>query len=849
MTAFSDSRVTAVLGPTNTGKTHLAIERMLGHESGVIGFPLRLLARENYDRIARIKGRGRVALVTGEEKIVPAGARYFCCTVESMPLERPFAFLAVDEIQLAADAERGHIFTDRLLHARGLEETMFLGADTMAATIRDLVPEAERLSRPRFSELAYAGMQSLNRLPPRSAVVAFSAADVYATAELMRRRRGGTAVVLGALSPRTRNAQVAMFEAGEVDYLVATDAIGMGLNLSLDHVAFAGLRKFDGRQLRPLSTSEVGQIAGRAGRHMNDGTFGTTPQAGTLRPDIVEAVEEHKFDAIKAVYWRNRRLDFNSPRALLRSLEQRPRDPSLMKVQHAEDQQALASLIRAPEILARATTPGALRLLWDVCQVPDFRKLLAEHHVQLLARLYLHLMDGDGCLPESWVAGHVAQTARSDGGIDLLSARIAQIRTWTYIAHRGGWLEDSQHWQGRTREIEDMLSDALHERLTQRFVDRRAAVLAKRLRQGSALIGALRKNGDVLVEGEHVGRLKGFQFVLDASVDKDAERPVLAAARQALRREIPKRLGLLESDDNGSFLLSDGRLLWRGAPLAKLQAGDNLLSPGIEILPSEFLDGPAQARVRRRLTQWLESHLRNRLAPLFALREAPLQGAARGLAFQVVERLGLCPRRFCAAQVGALSKADRAELKKCGVAVGSESCFLQGLARDRDGSLRATLWCLYHGEAFERMDVSKAVSARPRGGQASFFPLPKGWPDGLCYALGYLPMRVKGRQTLALRADHLEAVAGQARRLAAQGAFPVGPSLSRRFGGKAEDAESVLLALGYRRGEDENGAASFRRVRRKPRPSRPSVKVPQKNRAYEDSPFAVLKTLAAGNRR
>jgi len=843
MTAFSDSRVTAVLGPTNTGKTHLAIERMLGHESGVVGFPLRLLARENYDRIAKIKGRSRVALVTGEEKIVPAGARYFCCTVESMPLERPFAFLAVDEIQLAADAERGHIFTDRLLHARGIEETMFLGADSMSATIRSLVPEAELLSRPRFSKLSYAGLQSLNRLPPRSAVVAFSAAEVYATAELMRRRRGGTAVVLGALSPRTRNAQVAMFEAGEVDYLVATDAIGMGLNLSLDHVAFAGLRKFDGRHMRPLTTSEIGQIAGRAGRHMNDGTFGMTPQAGSLRPEIVEAVEAHRFDGIKALYWRNRRLDFGSPKALLRSLERRPRDASLLKVQFAEDQQALASLIRAPEILARATTPEALRLLWDVCQVPDFRKLLTEHHVQLLARLYLHLMDGDGRLPDSWVAGHVAQTDRSDGGIDVLSARIAQIRTWTYIAHRGGWLEDGLHWQGRTREIEDMLSDALHERLTQRFVDRRAAVLAKRLRQGTALVGALRKNGDVLVEGQHVGRLQGFRFALDESVDRDAERPVLSAARQALRREIPKRLCLLESDDDKAFALTDGQLLWRGAALAKLQAGDTLLTPGIDLLPSEFLDGPAQARVRRRLTQWLDGHLQFRLAPLFALREAPLQGAARGLAFQIVERLGLCPRRSCAEQVAALKKTDRAALKALGVAVGSESCFLQRLDGDRQGELRATLWCLFNGEGI----------ALPARRLDSCHPLPGGWSDGMCFALGFLPLRYKGRPPLALRADRLEAVAGQARRLAAQGAFRVVPALSRRLGGGDEAAETVLLALGYRREEDESGVVSFRRAGRKPRRAGPGAKTRrkdrvQKDRAREDSPFAVLKDLATGNR-
>ena len=836
MEAYSNNRVTAVLGPTNTGKTHLAIERMLGHESGVIGFPLRLLARENYERIAKVKGKGRVALVTGEEKIVPASARYFCCTVESMPLDRSFAFLAIDEIQLSADPERGHIFTDRLLHARGLEETMFLGADTMRPVIRALVPEAEHLSRPRFSSLSFAGSQSLNRLPPRSAVVAFSAADVYATAELMRRRRGGTAVVLGALSPRTRNAQVAMFEAGEVDYLVATDAIGMGLNLSLDHVAFAGLRKYDGRHLRALSAGEVAQIAGRAGRHMNDGTFGTTPQAGALRPEIVEAVEDHRFEALRAVYWRNRQLDFHSPKALLRSLEQRPRAPMLLRVQNAADQQALGSLIQSTEILERAGTPAALRLLWEVCQIPDFRKLLSAHHSQQLAKIYLHLMQGDGRLPDSWVAGHLAQVTRSDGGIDLLSARLAQIRTWTYIAHRGDWLEDSAHWQGRTREIEDMLSDALHDRLTQRFVDRRAAVLVQRLRQGDALLGAVRKNGDVLVEGQHVGRLSGFRFTLDETVDRDAEKPVFSAARQALRGELPKRLRDFESDDDGAFSLEGSMLLWRGAPVARLQAGDHALAPRVEPLDSEFLDGQACERLRRRLVQWLEGHLHRCLAPLFKLRQAALQGAARGLAFQVVEHLGLCPRRFCAGQVAALSKSERKELKGLGLSIGAESCYLFGQAKDRSGWLRALLWCLHNGRRLPER----------ASGDGAVLRLKEAWPDGLCLALGYLPIAREGAEQIALRADVLERLAGRARRLSSQGPFRLTPDFCRPLGGSESEAEAVLLALGYRRDQDKDGEVSFRRGRSR-RPQK--VKHAKRRKARpgdSDSPFAVLKGFAAG---
>ena len=630
MSLFAKSRVTAVLGPTNTGKTYLAIDRMLGHSSGMIGFPLRLLARENYDRIVRIKGAGQVALVTGEEKILPPGAKYFCCTVESMPVDRPVSFLAIDEIQLCADPERGHVFTDRLLHARGLAETMFLGAETIRPVLQKLVPEAEFVTRPRFSTLTYTGPQKLTRLPPRSAVVAFSAAEVYATAELIRRQRGGTAVVLGALSPRTRNAQVALFEAGEVDYLVATDAIGMGLNLDLDHVAFAKLRKFDGRGQRRLTAPEIAQIAGRAGRHMTDGTFGTTGEVGALNEELVEAVENHRFDPIAFVHWRNVALDFRDPQSLLKSLDARPPRPELLLVRNAEDQMALAALARDPEIARLATSADSVALLWEVCQVPDFRKILSDHHAQLLSQLYLRLMTNDRRLPEDWVAGQLERLDRIDGDIDHLIQRIAHVRTWTYITHRADWLDDSAHWQGRARAIEDALSDALHERLTQRFVDRRTAVLVRRLRGEGALVGAVRKNGEVLVEGEFVGRLDGFQFRPDEEVSGEDARPLLTAARRALGGEMPRRVKRLEQDDDGAFTLIEDRIAWRGTPFARLAAGDTVLTPRIEVLHSDFLDGPARERLRKRAASWLTRHIRAQLKPLFKAQAAELTPAGRG---------------------------------------------------------------------------------------------------------------------------------------------------------------------------------------------------------------------------
>ena len=502
----ADGRLTAVLGPTNTGKTFLAIERMLGHESGMIGFPLRLLARENYDRIVAAKGASQVALMTGEEKIVPAGARYFVCTVESMPVDRQVSFLAVDEVQMAADPERGHFFTDRLLHARGRQETMLLGADTVRPVLNRLLPEIDVVARPRFSNLSYVGPKKVTRLPRRSAVVGFSANEVYAMAELIRRQRGGTAIVMGALSPRTRNAQVEMFQSGEVDYLVATDAIGMGLNMDVNHVWFASLRKYDGRTLRALRSVELAQIAGRAGRHMNDGTFGTTAEVGGLDPEIVEAIENHRFDPLRDVQWRNSDLHFHSVSALVGSLNRPPPHPALQRVREQDDQLALQTLGSQSEFLPRLRSPQRVRLLWEICQVPDFRKTMTEEHTRLLGQLFEHLTQGGERLPEDWIDGHIKRLERFDGDIDTLMARIAHVRTWTYISHRPDWIQRSVHWQERTRAIEDRLSDVLHQRLTQRFVDRRAALLVRRLRDEGEMTSSVAAAGEVTVEGEHLGR-------------------------------------------------------------------------------------------------------------------------------------------------------------------------------------------------------------------------------------------------------------------------------------------------------------------------------------------------------
>jgi ATP-dependent RNA helicase SUPV3L1/SUV3 len=775
----------AVLGPTNTGKTHLAIERMLGHATGMIGFPLRLLARENYDRIARLKGPRAVALVTGEEKIVPPEPRYWVCTVEAMPLDRKVGFLAIDEIQVAADAERGHVFTDRLLHARGEDETMLLGAETIRPLLRKLIPDVSFVSRPRFSRLTYGGAKKLARLPPRSAVVAFSVQDVYGFAEQMRRQRGGAAVVLGALSPRTRNAQVAMYQAGEVDYLVATDAIGMGLNMDVGHVAFTSLVKFDGRAPRRLQPAELAQIAGRAGRFTSDGSFGTTADLPGLDPELVEAIEEHRFEPLKTLHWRNPALDFSSLPALLASLEAPAPLPFLRRPRELEDLEALQAFARDGEIAPRAAGGAALRLLWEVCQIPDFRKIMSDAHRHLLRRIFLHLIGPEERIPEDWAAAQLAALDRPEGDIETLVQRIAFVRTWTFISHRGDWLKQAAHWQERARSIEDRLSDALHERLTQRFVDRRAASLQRRLRDGRDLLGAVSRDGVVLVEGERVGRLEGFRFLPDETGSAEEAKALLSAAQRALRSELPARARrAAEEPDDALVLAADGRMLWREAPIAALTAGEAPLSPHITLLPSDLDDGAAREALRRHLAGWLDRHLRQRLAPLFALEAAALTGAARGLAFRLKEGLGLVPRRGLGAQLAGIDKAGRRALKTLGVTLGIDAIYLPALLKPAPTALKTLLWAIHH-------DMQDLVAAPPPGRVS--IALDPALPPAFYEAVGF---RALGR--IAVRADRLDRLADEARRRAQDGPFLADAGLLSLVGcGKAEIAP-LLAAVGYR---------------------------------------------------
>jgi ATP-dependent RNA helicase SUPV3L1/SUV3 len=771
--------VTALLGPTNTGKTHLAIERMAAHASGMMGFPLRLLARENYDRMVALKGPETVALVTGEERIVPRRPSYWIATVEAMPLDLKVDYLAVDEVQLAADRERGHVFTDRVLHARGALETCLIGAETIRPLLRKMVPAAVFEARPRLSKLSYAQPKRLSKLPPRSAVIVFSLRELYEVAASLRRERGGAALVFGALSPRTRNAQVGLYQAGEVDHLVATDAIGMGLNLDIETVVFTGLAKFDGVGPRALTPAEVGQIAGRAGRHMRDGHFAATLELGPLDPRLVESVETHRFAPLTRLFWRTDDLDFFSPLSLLASLERQPPHPFLLRMKHAEDARALAALAGDAEVTALARGPEAVRLLWEVCQVPDFQGVLTEGHTRLLSRVYRFLRGPGGRIPEDFLSGRVKEIERTDGDVDALLGRIAAIRTWTYLANRAQWVPDARYWQERTRAVEDRLSDVLHERLTQQFVDRAGAVIARH--EASDLVTTIGEGGEVAVQGLRAGVLEGFRFRPDRQAG-EGSRALLAAANRALRDLVRERVRTLEADADLAFALAPGaELLWRGSAVARLAPGDSALTPRVEVIQADLLDAPQRERVRRRLAAWLDAHLRSALAPLFAMLEQAPGGAARGLAFTIAEGLGAVSRRAIAAQVAALGDEERRALSRLGVTIGRLAVFLPSLQKPDAIRLRARLHAVRNGQPAE---------AGPDG--APCLPWDGARPLPFYLARGYLPL---GR--LAVRVDRAEHAAAVASRLSQKGSFVAPRELAGILGCPASDLPAVLSDMGY----------------------------------------------------
>ena len=800
--------VTAVLGPTNTGKTHLAVERMLAHGGGMIGLPLRLLAREIYDRVRRRTGDAAVALITGEEKIIPASPRYWVSTVEAMPADIDVPFLAIDEVQLCADFERGHIFTDRVLHRRGREETMLLGAATMRPILERLLPGTSFVSRPRFSRLTYAGHKKITRLPGRSAIVAFSAETVYAVAELIRRQRGGAAVVLGALSPRTRNAQVALYQSGDVDYIVATDAIGMGLNMDVDHVAFAATRKFDGFQYRALNPGELGQVAGRAGRFLNDGTFGMTADTDAFDAETVERLENHRFDSVRVLQWRNRDLDFVSLGRLRSSLAAAPVVDGLTRAQSDHDVVALEAMARDSGIADLAASPEDVARLWEVCQIPDYRNISNSEHANLVARVFQFLQVGRGFIDEDWFARQLKHCDRSEGDLDTLSNRIAHVRTWTFIANRADWLEAPIYWQSAAREIEDKLSDALHERLTQRFIDRRTSILMKRLAGKEELMSSVEDDGALRVEGEYVGRIKGFHFVPDGVAEGTEARTLKAAALQAVAAEIAARAkAVAVSADPDLKLARDGQIVWNHATIGGIEAGSALLKPRAVVSAGDQLAGTDREEVQARLQKFLDRHIAATLEPLIKLEEAEgLDGIARGVAFRLVENFGVLPREQVAEEVKSLSHDDRARLRGFGTRFGAFHLFVPVLLKPAATEMRLLLWALQL-QKDGKLDLANLAQPPGQGLTSAVFD--RATPRGFYGICGY---RICGNRVV--RIDMLERLADLVRdrvfwrpRIpdeprpagsAEGGGFTIVADMMSLVGCSGEEFEGILRSLGFR---------------------------------------------------
>jgi ATP-dependent RNA helicase SUPV3L1/SUV3 len=808
MARRSDAPVRAILGPTNTGKTHLAIERMCGHSSGVIGFPLRLLAREVYDRVVTIKGESQVALLTGEERIVPPQARYFLCTAESMPVpggdghdgdafQRDFAFAAIDEAQLGIDPERGHVFTDRMLRARGREETLILGSESLKPIVRELLPDAEIVTRPRFSTLRYSGSVKLSRLPPRSAVVAFSAEQVYALAEMLRRFKGGAAVVMGALSPATRNAQVAMFQRGEVDYLVATDAIGMGLNMDVTHVAFAGLEKFDGRRDRRLTIAEMAQIAGRAGRHQKDGTFGTlglTEETGGFSEEEVAAIEEHRFRPLDSVYWRNAELDFTDVRTLIRSLETRSDDPILRSAPEAIDLAVLKLIAEDPAIASRQRAQA--RRLWAVCGLPDFRKVGPMHHARMVRRLFSYIGEG-GHIPHEWFAAEVARLDNMSGDIEALADRLAGIRSWAYIAHRLDWLKEPAKWAERTREVEARLSDALHERLTQRFVDRRTAVLVRDIgaRGADALPVTVAADGEVSVGPEPIGHLVGFEFRVDPNARLADKRLLLAAAERRLGDELDRRAQeLVEAPDQAFALTVEDAggltITWQGHVLARLAPGRSLLEPAVRTARAlDRLSAPSRAALRERLERWVDAQIERHLRPLKTLSAAATDPAAspgvRALAAMLGDAGGVLQRKSVLSAIAHLEQADRQALHRLRVRLGPLDVFVDPLLKPAAQLWRGALLAVRTGQSMPKLPAAGAATLTSEA-------------DSRGAALAY---RRIGREWI--RIDLADRLASHARKVrSAGGGDPVNTELATSIGLGEEAITRLMAEVGFTRAGD-----------------------------------------------
>ena len=797
---LNPASLTAILGPTNTGKTHYAVERMLGRQSGVIGLPLRLLAREIYDRVAAKKGAAQCALITGEEKIQPPHARYYVCTVEAMPVEKRFAFLAVDEVQLMANHERGHIFTDRVLHARGTEETLLLGAETVRPLLKDLLPKIRFDHRERFSELSFDGATKLTRLPKRSVVVAFSTAEVYAIAELIRRYRGGAAVVMGGLSPRTRNAQAEMFQNGDVDFLVATDAVGMGLNLDTDHVAFASLSKYDGRRRRYLTPMEAAQIAGRAGRFRNNGTFGTTADCPPMDEELVVRIESHDFEPLHSAEWRNTNLDFRSIEALSESLHASKTHRRLRRIRGAVDEGAYERMIAIPEVVNGIKVPAQVKQLWDVCQIPDFRNLTIDAHVRLLQDIYRLLYANGGKIPDSFMEKHILRLNETLGDVDIISSRLANIRTWTYCANKASWMRPENNWVNRAREVEDRLSDALHEALIARFVDKRTSKLLKGMGSETYMSATIKDNGDVVVDDQIIGHLEGLKFTPSNSTSELEAKTVQAVAEKVVAPEVDRRLTSLCGGVHSIFTISDrGQILWGGKIVGKVGSGGTPLNPDAELVGAELGNENLKNLAAARMRDHLRAEAANYFKPLLELKEIQARESstpeAKGFAYTLYENFGTVDRKDHWKTLRSLDQRARRQLREANVQFGQYDIYIRDLMKPKAARLLSILTAYGAGGDRKPFIPFAGVTSIPNDGDLASENFSK-------QALSMAGYRAVGPRIA--RFDILNRLGNQIRQAQQQNEalgrgkkFQIMQEMLAIMGCNYEDLQGVLRSLGF----------------------------------------------------
>ncbi len=785
----SESKIIALLGPTNTGKTYMAIEKMLEFNSGIFGLPLRLLAREVYDKCVDKLGSEKVALITGEEKILPNSAQYFICTVESMPKDKLVDFVAVDEIQMCADKERGHIFTDRLLNFRGEILTMFLGSQIMENIISQLIKNVEFLKQDRFSKLTYKGSKKISRLSRKSALIAFSVEEVYAIAELVRRQKGGAAVIMGSLSPKTRNSQVDLYQSGDVDYLVATDAIGMGLNMDIEQISFSSLRKFDGKKIRRLRITEISQIAGRAGRYKNDGYFGITGNCENLEADEIDRIEKHKLDEIRFLYWRNSKLDFKDSESLIKSLESRSGDKNLHRISESIDENILKYLTRDKKINHKSTE---LELLWECCQIPDFQKK-AFNHIDVVTKVFNFLTNKKKLIPNDYMKNQLKDLNKYHGNIDMISNQISNVRTWSYVANKKNWVENSDYWIEQSKNIEDNLSDILHKELTKSFIDKRISVLSRNLKQEVKLNTVINEKDDVIIDEQLIGKLRALKFNLEftsQTLDTDI-KSLKKAARQGIAEELVKRVKkIIEEKD--VFLDENYKILWKNNPIAKIKKGKNYLSPDIEIIADEALDQDTKDDLVSFLNNWLREHIFEELKDLVNLVKLENKNQyLRALAFQLYESNGVLKRDAVDDIVKKISKDERRQLKYLGIKIGRYHIFLPKMLKPKAVALRILLW-RFHNEMNKNNEI-------PKSGLNFLVDNKNNFNSKFLLLCGFEKFR-----NLYVRVDILEKLFLQIIKNTTNGKFQINSEMINLLGSSKEDFNQLMRYMNYKKENDKN---------------------------------------------